>query len=387
MVNTKILVRVVENERFLTIEWENSHTCSFHYIWLRDNCSKLLNTISGQRDLETHPMFLPDNLRPESVKINENEELEIIWLHDKHLSQFKLDWLRKHSYSNNEQNDHRRKPILWDSSFDPVAHQQEYEAIMDDDEMLRKWLRGFQDYGFARLINVPLKPRINVELAEKLSYVFYCCWGSFDDIKKIKKPTSYSTSGKAMLAHTDEPYLSPIEPAQILHCMENEVVGEGNSTLVDGFKVAEVLRSQQPEMFALLTTMPVKFGKTFATTSKIYEEERTIIGLDTYGEVQNICFSNHSIQPFSFPMDLMEDYYEAYCTFSKMLVSDEFEVNFRFSKGDLHLMDNHRLAHGRKSFLTGVRHIQTCYTGKDGLYAHLRMLDKAAEEKVNFIQK
>lgn len=45
---------------------------------------------------------------------------------------------------------------------------------------------------------------------------------------------------------------------QFLHCIEQAAEG-GESEVVDGFHMAEQLRRDEPEAFALLTTLPVDF--------------------------------------------------------------------------------------------------------------------------------
>lgn len=119
-------------------------------------------------------------------------------------------------------------------------------------------------------------------------------------------------------------------------------------------------------------TLPVKFKWQH------HEQDIPIIKLNDRNELEQISFSNQSIQPFDFHIDIMEDYYEAYCNFCKMAESDEFQLNFRMVPGDLNMIDNYRLLHGRTAFSgNGTRSLVGYYLGRDGLYSYLEKLKKA----------
>ena len=141
---------------------------------------------------------------------------------------------------------------------------------------------------------------------------------------------------------------------------------------MDGFKVAAYLRENEPKQFELLSTLPIEFHCVIKGVP--YEYEGTVIQLNRLGEVEQIRYSNHTVKPFKFPMDIMEDYYEAYLNFSNLIRSDDFQIHFRFQEGDLNIIDNFRLLHGRTAFSKGHRSLLLFFMGRDTLYGRLKNL-------------
>jgi [2-(trimethylamino)ethyl]phosphonate dioxygenase len=53
-------------------------------------------------------------------------------------------------------------------------------------------------------------------------------------------------------------------------------------------------------------------------------------------------------------------------------------VGFRMGAGDLFIVDNRRVLHGRRGFAGGRRHLQGAYADVDSLASKLRVLEKRA---------
>jgi gamma-butyrobetaine dioxygenase len=69
-------------------------------------------------------------------------------------------------------------------------------------------------------------------------------------------------------------------------------------------------------------------------------------------------------------------YFRARKAFDHLLRSPQFEVRFLLEPGDLMMMDNRRLLHGRTAFdpREGLRHLQGCYIDLDGPRSLYRVL-------------
>ena len=142
---------------------------------------------------------------------------------------------------------------------------------------------------------------------------------------------------------------------------------------MDGFCVAEALRVREPGKFQLLTTVPVGFH--FHDKDCYLEAESTLIQLSPQKQVVGVRFNNATDAPFSLDYDLMEPFYDAYQTFALMLYSPEFQVRVKLDPGDLYIVDNTRVLHGRTKFSGGgKRHFQGCYADLDGLLSRLQVL-------------
>jgi gamma-butyrobetaine dioxygenase len=84
------------------------------------------------------------------------------------------------------------------------------------------------------------------------------------------------------------------------------------------------------------------------------------------------------------PPETLARYYRARRAFDHLLRSPEFEIRFKLDTGELLIMDNRRLLHGRTGFdpAEGLRHLQGCYIDIDGprsLYRVLRRRLSAGE--------
>ena len=60
-----------------------------------------------------------------------------------------------------------------------------------------------------------------------------------------------------------------------------------------------------------------------------------------------------------------------------MLVSPELEIRLKLEPGDLIVLDNRRVLHGRTAYSgAGERLLQGCYADIDGLQSRLRVLQR-----------
>ena len=71
-------------------------------------------------------------------------------------------------------------------------------------------------------------------------------------------------------------------------------------------------------------------------------------------------------------------YYKARKTISDFYNSEKFRIEFKLMPGDLIMMDNHRLLHGRTAFDAneGKRFLQGCYIDYDSSEGKLRHLKR-----------
>ncbi len=140
------------------------------------------------------------------------------------------------------------------------------------------------------------------------------------------------------------PSRSAVPTMQLLHCLSNAVAG-GESGLVDGFRAAALLRTEDQAAFRILTATPVPFGWSDAGAS--LRAERPLIETDARGRIREVRFNNRSMQ------------------------------TLRLEPGDCLIFDNVRLLHARTAFAdsgSGSRHLQGCYADLDGLNSTVTIL-------------
>jgi gamma-butyrobetaine dioxygenase len=181
--------------------------------------------------------------------------------------------------------------------------------------------------------------------------------------------------------HTDLPAEELAPGIQFLHCRVNDAQG-GNSLFVDATAVANVLKKIHPTYFKILTEYAVPFRYT--TDYQDVRTKQLIIELDpNNGEVSGINFSQHLADVFDFSQCEMDVFYPAFRKFGQMLQDTKYLMTFRLNAGECMVFDNHRIAHGRASFIkgSGARHLRGCYVDRGDLRSVYRVL-RARNPKV-----
>lgn len=374
------IINVKQDKRAVLVDWADGHQSTFHYIWLRDNCPQLADQLSGQRAVDT--ALIPTGIHAETVRKNDAQELEVVWANDGHVSTFTPQWLRTHCYSNGiHTNGAKQKvqwqPKLWDANTFDTPPMVYYDDIMNNDDARRDWLTFVRDYGFVILRGAPAKDGMVAEFVNTFGYVRETSWGRYIDIKVEVNPNTVARTNHPLPSHTDDPYRYSVPSLILVQSLISNVTG-GESTVVDGFKLADILRTHEPEKFKLLSTYPIHFH--FEDDEHLFDLQAPVIRLNLEGEVEAIRYSNFTTQPFNFPPDVMESYYDAYHTFARMREDKAYQIRFQLEEGDIYMADNWRLLHGRTGFKAGGdRHIQVCFSERDGLYSQLGILNRKAQ--------
>jgi gamma-butyrobetaine dioxygenase len=169
----------------------------------------------------------------------------------------------------------------------------------------------------------------------------------------------------ALGPHTDNPYRTPVPGIQILQCLQNETSG-GLSTLVDSLAVAEQVRAEDPEGFALLSRIPVRFEYRDASTHLV--SVKPMIELDGQGQMTGV---HYSPRLDDIPLMSQHDtrrYHAARKRLGQLFEEPQYELRFRLNAGEMMMFDNNRVLHGRTSFnpSEGHRQLQGCYVDRDG---------------------
>ncbi|MEE9147014.1 MAG: TauD/TfdA family dioxygenase, partial [Candidatus Tectomicrobia bacterium] len=263
---------------------------------------------------------------------------------------------------------------LWNAALLSVLPEASYRDVSTSDDALRLWLAMIVDSGVAMLRGVPAVSGTLTEVVALFGYIRETNYGYFYDVRTVVDPNNIAYTALPLSAHTDNPYRDLVPSLQLLHCLSSSDIG-GDSTVVDGFCVANALRVRAPDKFTLLTTIPIRF--LFFDKDSELEAEVTLITLNPRGEVVAVRFNGPTALPFDFDANLIEPYYDAYRTFGLMLESPEFQLRFKLDPGDLYIVDNTRVMHGRTVFSSGGnRHLQGCYADRDSLYSRLRVLNR-----------
>ena len=344
---------------------ENLNNFSIHPLWLRErlNSENYLDQHNYQRLYE--PSLLDPNIKFSKYKVEDN--LLKIEFTDNSNGVFSIDSLIQELNS---------KDIIptktpWKNEFKELPIY-DFKSL-NEDKYISELLNDFQELGFVIVKNTSAEEGTVIKFAEMFGPVRTTNFGKHFDVVSKPKANDLAYTSLGIKAHTDNPYRKPMPGIQILHCIANEAKG-GDSSLVDGYAVAEYLKKEEPEMYEVLTTTDVLFK--FVDKDIILENYGKLIELDDSGNYLQSRFSGRlDYVPYLEPKKL-ESFYTARKKLYYLYESEEFELNFRLESGMLMMFDNIRVLHGRTEYdvNTGFRHLQGCYIDHDSTEGKLRRL-------------
>ena len=367
---------IVKKSQFIEITWLDKHISKFHFLWLRDNCPSAIHPTANMRIFNI--LSVTKKIFPKNLHFNK-EILSIHWSESNHKSNFKIKWLRDHCYSLN-QNKHYTSPyFFWDQKLKKTFNkiQINHDKVLKNDNHLKKWLTLLHEYGFAIIKNAPIKKKSAFKILNRISHHRETFFGTPFEVINVPKPNNTAYTADALRNHTDLPYFEYAPGYQFLHCLVNDAKG-GNSSVVDGFAVANYLKRYEKEAFKVLTNTYVKFKDTDYTQKATRVLHSPLITLSKDKDFNDIRFSMAAMGTVDVSSNKMKNFYEAYYLFAKLLHSKKFKIDFRLSGGDIFCFNNRRVLHGRTAFdpNSGNRHLQGYYIERDEILGRLNYFNK-----------
>jgi gamma-butyrobetaine dioxygenase len=359
-------IEVDKNSIFLVTP--KNENFEIHPLWLRERV-KNENLVDRNNDQRLYdPAQLDKNLKIKKASLN-NGNLNIEFTDG---IKFKYE-LNELLYELDKK-EPIEKLVLWDSKLEKKPLASYKKDIFETQEMFNI-LQNFYMYGFVIFKNVPVEDNYILKFANTIGTVRPTNFGESFSVKSIPEPNDLAYTSFALTPHTDNPYRKPIPCIQLLHCLENEVKG-GLSTLVDGFAVAEYLKKNYLDLFKVLTETKVRFR--FVDKKIILENWGELIQLDDEKRTKQVRFSTRLDYVPALEKNELEKFYKARKLIADLYASSKFEIRFKLEKGDLLMMDNHRLLHGRTSYdiREGKRYLKGCYIDHDSTEGKLRYLER-----------
>ena len=361
--------RLVDGE--VEVSWKhNGAPARFSAFWLRDHChsSESLDPITLQRQVDT--FSIPEDIAPAKLEITDGGlHLRIVWAHDGSVSTLPARFLWDMAQSAGRDALPARR--LWDrASISEPFPTMTHEEIMSGNAGLLRWLSLVEEYGFALAVGTPPTLEATKELATRIGYVRETIFGGMWEFTAnlAFKDTAYTPV--AIGPHTDGTYSFDSPGYQMFHCLQFDGTG-GDSTLVDGFRVAEQIRRTDPESFEALTTVAVP--AQYLGDGVHLRAEHPVIGLDHNGDLKQIAYNNYDRAPFRLPRARMNAFYKALQLFNALINDPGYEITMRLSPGTALLFDNWRALHGRRAY-TGYRRLCGAYLNKEDFESKLRVL-------------
>ena len=341
-----------------------------HPFWLRErvNSKNFLDQKTQQR------LFDPTMLKNSSEisKVNISDKFLEVSFKDGAYAKLVIENILKEFEKDNEL--YFINKISWKSDFQN-NNIYKFNKNFFEEKIMYESLLDFYKYGFVIFENVPTKDNFIVNFANSIGSIRRTNFGEFFNVKSKPNPNDLAYTSLPLAPHTDNPYRKPVPCIQLLHCIENEV-GGGLSTLVDGLAVTEELKKEHPSFFQILTEIKVRFQ--FVDDNVVLEDWAEMIQLDENKRLKQVRFSPRLDFVPLMDKEKLELYYAARNKISEMYNSEKFRIEFKLKPGDLLMMDNYRLLHGRTEYNAneGNRFLQGCYLDYDSTEGKLKHLKR-----------
>ena len=346
------------------------HKKEIHPFWFRERVSGESFIDEGTQQRLFDPTKLEKDIKIKSLNLSD-QFLEITF-NDGAYSKFVIQNILREFI--NEDEIKKIKKVEWDSSFKNFKNF-EFKDNFFNEKVMYEALIDFYKFGFVIFKDVPKKDNFITKFANSVGSIRRTNFGEYFNVKSKPNPNDLAYTSIALAPHTDNPYRNPVPCIQMLHCIENEVDG-GLSTLVDGYTVTEKLKKDFRDYYNILTEVKVRFQ--FIDQSVILEDWAEMIQLSEKGEFKQVRFSPRLDFVPLIEKNKLELFYSARKKISELYNSYQYRVEFRLNPGDLLMMDNYRLLHGRTSYDTnqGNRFLQGCYIDYDSTEGKLKHLKR-----------
>lgn len=173
----------------------------------------------------------------------------------------------------------------------------------------------------------------------------------------------------ALDPHTDCCYLIDSPGLQCFNCVAQDPNGGGFTRLVDSAHVLLQLERDHPETYRFFATRQFAFHHTETGLFALHYAPV----IQTQGaEVLQFRYNEYDLAKLDFhSADELELFYSHNRILIAALKQNEFRIKLRV--GDMLVLDNHRVLHGRTAF-TGYRNLIGCYVGVDDWMMRARAL-------------
>ena len=269
---------------------------------------------------------------------------------------------------------------MWDAGNIGDLPYHEFQEICDDEAARIKLFEQMLESGVALVRNSPLEPNSMVPLAAMFGELPVNLYAEDPDNPavaniRINPDVRVATNMCHFLGpHIDTCWRQTVNGLLFMHCLNAHPEG-GRSLLVDGFTVAEQLRKQSPESFELLSSVPLSFEANVSDLDK-WRVKGKVLSVSADGTLEGVRYNGNSIGQLDLPDHLIEPMYKALEEFEAILYDRSLWWQPKLAPGDLLIMDNQRVLHGREAFDPdkAERHLQTCSVDRDSFHNTYRGL-------------
>lgn len=354
------------------ISWADGAVSHFHYVWLRDNClcESCGDPAVGRKMLRI--TSIPEDVQPSEISFD-THSLKITWAQTGHHSDYQGHWLREHAYEEQSRRERRFRPKLWDRRYLASPPELTHDQVVGSDVGLHTLLETVRDFGLCFVRDVPPEVGELEAFASRIGPIQESNFGRILDLVIDPSKKSIANSNKPLVVHTDEPYRASPPGILMFHCFETCSSGGGQSTFVDGFKIAEILRDEDAQGFEVLTKRRQAFRRNFVGDVDL-QSEFPVISVDEFGSIVGVRVNDRVAAPLSIEHRDVPTFYRAYRRLLQLLDDPQYTISRTLQPGDLAVFDNHRILHGRTGMeIKSRRRLRWCQVERGDFFSALRI--------------
>lgn len=385
----------------VNLSFKDGATYRFHALWLHDACRdpSYVSKAAGERILAMDPVVTqcPAGLMPKTISIEDSGMLRISWDNEnladstfdgeflrtyapivgKKLNtveetadpvEVDVSWLRPYSGFPGTQAPDVSQMRLWKNDLNVLFGRYSYPSLKNAGvnlDMMKslvrdgaviiqdvpeakgpEYLNEFTEEHAGALQKDPARAEANWLIATK------------DGAQSI----SYN-AGLRLNNHTDQSI--PSHGAVGLLLAVNYIKGHGTNTLVDGIAAGEALRERNPEAFRLLSSECVDAERDYIasrvdasqnhTNSLLISTKYPLLQADENGALWRVQYNEVFRTPSMLSYEKFMPWYSAFREYVNMLHSEEFEIHIPMKEGEIMLIQNWRVLHGRAGYQSPER--------------------------------
>ena len=347
--------------------------------WLRDHCQDTASQHpeTKQRLLDTFQ--IPANISARAVMVTDGgRELRVQWADESHVSRFDAAFLAALRVDPDVL---PAQHTLWDrDSIGNNPPQVSGAAFLADDAVLKDLLEKVARYGLCFVNGVAATPEATKQIATRIAYLRDTIFGAYWDFTANLEHKDTAYTSMAIGPHTDGTYSVDAPGYQMFHCLAADCTG-GENVLIDGFKMAQILQRDHPDMFRVLTQVAIPGHYLDHERGIHLMARRPLFRLGASGELLQVTYNNYDRAPFVLPNEQQADFYRALSAFNTLCADQSLQYRRRLLPGSMLIFDNWRILHARDAYV-GYRRLAGVYLNKEDFESRLRCLRIRAGERV-----
>ena len=356
------------SENGLNVTFENDSKDCYPFIWLRDHAQDDENwdNRSNQRKLYTAGLDINISSNKASLS-SDGDFVEVFWPDMNATVKYTGKFLAKNSLNLNS--DQNNEIFPWDiENLDSSSVMIDFSILKNYDGMY-KLLYNIVRFGFSVINNCPTEMKSVDYIAQKIGYVRNSIFGGLWSFESNADMADSAYTQEALRPHTDGTYSHDAPGLQLLLCCEYNAEG-GESIMVDGYKIAEIIKENHSDVFSFLSEVDIP-GSYVGDGVKL-QAKRPVFKLNKNNEVLQVSFNNYDRSSFRLPNNEVLRFYNSIKQFDLLANTNKLQWKKILNPGQLLIFDNWRVMHGRGEF-KGKRKMSGCYINREDFESACRM--------------